>query len=60
MDSADALDICRGLVSGLLLAYGAETWKQRDGLPGGEALILPLIILLVYLGWQAGSMWHER
>ena len=36
-----------------------ETWAQRDGLPGGEALILPLIILLIYLGWQLGAMWRE-
>lgn len=48
-----------GLVSGLLLAHGLETWAQRDGLPGGEALILPLIILLVYLGWQMSEMWRE-
>ena len=35
-----------GVMSGLLLVYGMETWAQRDGLPGGEVLILPLIILL--------------
>ena len=46
-------------MSGLLLAYGMEAWAQRDGLPGGEALILPLIILLIYLGWQLGAMWRE-
>lgn len=54
------LTFAGGLASGLLLACGADTWAQRDGLPGGEALILPLIILLVYLGWQLGVMWHER
>ena len=48
-----------GVMSGLLLVYGMETWAQRDGLPGGEALILPLIILLRYLGWQLGAMWRE-
>lgn len=48
-----------GMVSGWLLTYGMETWAQRDGLPGGEALILPLIILLIYLGWQLGAMWRE-
>lgn len=48
-----------GLVSGLLLVYGMDTWAQRDGLPGGEALILPLIFLLIYLGWQLGAMWRE-
>lgn len=48
-----------GVVSGLLLVYGMGTWTQRDGFPGGEALILPLIILLIYLGWQLGAMWRE-
>ena len=48
-----------GVMSGLLLVYGMETWAQRDGLPGGEALTLPLIILLIYLGWQLGAMWRE-
>ena len=48
-----------GAMSGLLWAYGMEAWAQRDGLPGGEALILPLIILLIYLGWQLGAMWRE-
>ena len=48
-----------GAMSGLLLAYGMEAGAQRDGLPGGEALILPLIILLIYLGWQLGAMWRE-
>ena len=48
-----------GVMSGLLLVYGMETWAQRDGLPGGEALSLPLIILLIYLGWQLGAMWRE-
>lgn len=49
-----------GILSGLLLAYGMETWVRRDGLPGGEALILPLIVLLIYLGWQLGRVWCER
>lgn len=48
-----------GLMSGLLLAYGQAAWAQRDGLPGGEALILPLIVLLIYLGWQLDEMWRE-
>ena len=48
-----------GVMSGLLLVYGMETWAQRDGLPGGEALILPGVLLLIYLGWQLGAMWRE-
>lgn len=61
MDGTGAPGVCGGgVASGLLLACGAGTWAQRNGLPGGEALILPLIILLVYLGWQMGAIWHER
>lgn len=48
-----------GVMSGLLLVYGMETWAQRDGLPGGETLLLPMIVLLIYLGWQLGAMWRE-
>lgn len=48
-----------GVMSGLLLVYGMEAWAQRDGLPGGETLLLPMIVLLIYLGWQLGAMWRE-
>ena len=50
-----------GQTARLVLAFvgGMMTWAQRDGLPGGEALILPLIVLLIYLGWQLGAMWRE-
>ena len=40
-------------------AAGLRDGNLGAGLPGGEALILPLIILLIYLGWQLGAMWRE-
>lgn len=36
---------------------GWETFQSRAGAPGGEALILPLIVLLFYTGWSARKEW---
>ena len=43
-----------GILSGQLLTYGIIVWAGRPGLPGGEALILPLFGLLVWFGYQFG------
>ena len=51
-----ALSFAAGIVSGLMLAVGMTVWATTPGLPGGEALILPLIILLIYFGAQLGTM----
>ena len=48
------LGFVSGIVSGLMLAVGMTVWATRPGLPGGEALILPLIILLICFGVQLG------
>ena len=32
---------------------GWNTFQSRTGAPGGEILILPMIILLFYTGWTA-------
>jgi hypothetical protein len=32
---------------------GWNTFQSRTGAPGGEVLILPLIVLLFYTGWTA-------
>jgi hypothetical protein len=32
---------------------GLETLQSRSGNPGGEILIVPLMILLVWIGWTA-------
>ena len=36
---------------------GWETFQGRTGTVGGEALILPMIILLIYAGWTARKEW---
>ena len=38
---------------------GWNAFQNRTGLPGGEVLILPLIILLFYTGWTARKEWDE-
>ena len=54
-----ALSFAAGIVSGLMLAVGMTVWATRPGLPGGEALIVPLIILLIYFGAQLGTMGRD-
>ncbi|MBT9174227.1 MAG: hypothetical protein DDT21_02638 [Syntrophomonadaceae bacterium] len=34
-----------------IAALGWETFQSRTGHPGGEILIIPMIILLFYAGW---------
>jgi hypothetical protein len=36
-----------------------ETYQSRAGAPGGEILVLPMIILLFYTGWTARGEWIE-
>ena len=50
------LGFVAGIVSGLMLAVGMTVWAYRPGLPGGEALLLPLIGLLICFGIQLGVM----
>ena len=36
-----------------------ETYQSRTGAPGGEILVLPMIVLLFYTGWTARGVWIE-
>jgi len=36
-----------------------ETYQSRTGAPGGEILVLPMMILLFYTGWSARGEWIE-
>ncbi len=36
---------------------GWETFQSRTGTVGGEVLVLPTIILLIYIGWTARKEW---
>ena len=45
-----------GAVAGLMLAACLTVQGSRPGVFGGEALILPLIGLLLYVGYETGSL----
>lgn len=40
-----------------LIRLGWETWLNRSGAPGGEIFVIPLIFLLIYLGWTIPRDW---
>ncbi len=54
-----ALTFAAGIVSGLMLAVGIRCFPRRPTAPGGEVLILPLIVLLIYVGVQFGMMLQD-
>lgn len=45
-----------GAVAGLMLAVCLTVQGSRPGVFGGEALILPLMALLLYVGYEAGRL----
>ena len=45
-----------GAAAGLMLAACLTVQGSRPGVFGGEALILPLMGLLLYVGYEAGSL----
>ena len=45
-----------GAVAGLMLAACLTVQGSRPGVIGGEALILPLMGLLLYVGYEAGRL----
>ena len=45
-----------GAVAGLMLAACLTVQGSRPGVFGGEALILPLMGLLLYVGYEAGRL----
>ena len=45
-----------GAVAGLMLAACLTVQGSRPGVFGGEALILPLMALLLYVGYEAGRL----
>lgn len=53
------LGFAAGLLSGAFIRLGFEIINGRPSAIGGEALILPLIILLICFGWQLGAIWRE-
>ncbi|MEQ2521851.1 hypothetical protein WMO24_15645 [Ruthenibacterium sp. CLA-JM-H11] len=45
-----------GAAAGLMVAICANVWMGRPGSAGGEVLILPLIGLLLYVGYEFGYL----
>ena len=45
-----------GAVSGGMIAICTSVWMGRPGAAGGEVLILPLIGLLLYVGYEFGRL----
>lgn len=45
-----------GITAGLMLAICTNIWMGRPGSAGGEVLILPLIGLLLYVGYEWGRI----
>ena len=45
-----------GAVAGLMLAACLTVQGSHPGVFGGEALILPLMALLLYVGYEAGRL----
>lgn len=50
------LTFAAGGVAGLMLAVCMGIHTGRPGTVGGEVLIIPLMVLLIYVGWQAGQL----
>ena len=42
-----------------IVKLGWKTFQSRTGAPGGEILIIPMMILLFYTGWTARGEWIE-
>lgn len=45
-----------GCAAGLMVAICTSVWMERPGAAGGEVLILPLIGLLLYVGYEFGQL----
>ena len=45
-----------GCAAGLMVAICTSVWMEWPGAAGGEVLILPLIGLLLYVGYEFGRL----
>lgn len=55
-----ALSFVSGIAVGALIRLGITMIGARPSSPGGELLILPMILLLVYFGYCIGSDGKDR
>lgn len=49
-----------GVFSGMMIFQGLVVLLGRDGTFGGEILIIPLIIILIFLGWDMGKFFNSK
>ena len=52
--SKTILAFIAGIFSGSMIFLGIIVFLGREKLPGGEVLIIPLIVLVFTFGWQMG------
>ena len=55
-----ALSFVSGIAVGMLIRLGITMSGTRPYSPGGELLILPMILLLVYFGYCIGADGRDR
>jgi len=51
--------ILAAMTTGEIAKMAWETYQSRTGAPGGEILVLPMMILLFYTGWTARGEWID-
>jgi len=49
-----------GILSGMMILQGLIVVSGRNGTVGGEILIIPLIIILFFFGWDMGKEYGAR
>ena len=49
-----------GTLSGMFVKYGFGTYVGRSGNVGGEVLIIPLMIMLIYCGFSVSKFWYTE
>ena len=48
-----------GILAGMMLHVAWQALQGRTGAPGGEALIIPMMAVLLYIGYEIGHMAGE-
>lgn len=54
------LGFVAGMFSGMMIFEGLVVFLGRDGAVGGEVLILPLMLLILFFGWDIGREYGYR
>ncbi|MDO4720735.1 MAG: hypothetical protein Q4A78_08735 [Peptostreptococcaceae bacterium] len=55
-----ALMMLTGILTGIGLSKSVDTLLRRKGLPGGEILFVPMIILVFLAGYQVRQLFSEE